>query len=1357
MLIAGVVLAFALVATRLVVLELSTSENDRLDRVELDVQRISRDAASLLVLSQEYLARHSLRANRQWRATHRELAHTLTRAAADSGELLDAVSTLGEVAAGLTQLFDAIEAAGADGPAAQDRRDLLADHLLAETRRISDGAFELGERVAEQRRERIRRDERITRVTMAAFAVLVILMAVFIGRRVLRPMVGLETAARAVSAGALDARTAYRAGDEFGDLSRTFDTMAEALQERTAHLEGARRDLRNILDAIPSVVGYWDRELRNRFANHAYQDWFGLDPAAMPGVHLGRVLGDRFEANRPHIEGALRGEPQVFERSLPTTDGGERNTSTHYLPDVVDGEVRGFYAFVYDVTQQTQDKALLAAALRENEALLTTIRLHAIFSVADRAGRIIEANDNFCRITGYSREELLGQNHRIVNSGVQDRAFWVEMWHTIASGRPWRGEVCNRAKDGSLYWVDSIIAPFIGADGQIEKYISIRTDITAAKLAEQKLQTAHGRFAIAADSASIGVWEWDVAANTLLWDDRTYQLYGQLPSGGAEPYSLWVQCLHPEDRVRVEGQLGRALRGEGDYDPEFRIRRPDGETRHIKANARVIRDAAGAPLRLTGVNIDITERKRAELALVQTSSLLRTVLESASEVSIIATDPDLNITIFNRGAERLLGYRSEEMVGRATPAQVHDAGEIAARGRELSQALGRTVEGGAVFTEPSTLREPREWTYVRKDGSRVRVSLVVTAMQRDDGELFGYLGIAHDVTRQAEVEESLRVAIHKARQASRAKSQFLANMSHEIRTPMNAVIGLSYLLGQTTLDEEQADFLAKIRIASKALLSLINDVLDLSKVEAGELTIESTPFSPAELLSDVAEVVGVQAKAKGIRFGIEAPDDLPTALQGDAMRLTQVLMNLLSNAVKFTERGSVSLSVRCLPAAEGRALLRFAVRDSGIGIAPAVQARLFAPFVQADASMTRRFGGTGLGLSIVKTLVELMGGRIDLRSQPGVGSEFAVELAFALAEPGTLAPRPSPAVLADERGLPGVRVLVVDDSDINLDVAKRILELQGARVDLARDGLQACEQLQRAPRDVDVVLMDVQMPVLDGYQATRRIRSELGLAELPIIALTAGALTSERERAIESGMNAFVTKPFDPRELMRIVLGQLPPAVRERIGRDERRAAPAPADADAQTAAWPSIDGIDLDDVRTRLGDDVQLFRSMLERLLREFTGLAAPADPAATAALAGRLHKLRGSAGMLGATTIHRLASDGEAACRADDLPRVHRLVPKLAAQLRRLEDAARPFFEASARQADEAAAQAPGEIDPGDLLELERLLREQSLSALKCFSAMTPALRGGLGREAFDALHQHMENLQFDEAARLLERVRP
>jgi PAS domain S-box-containing protein len=761
--------------------------------------------------------------------------------------------------------------------------------------------------------------------------------------------------------------------------------------------------------------------------------------------------------------------------------------------------------------------------------------------------------------------------------------------------------------------------------------------------------------------------------------------------------------------------------------------------------------AAAAPARETPSR----RASGSERTLQETCSLLRTVLDSAVEVSIIATDPELMIKVFNAGAERLLGYRSEELVGRVTPLLLYDSEEVNASSRLLYEATGRRVDGWELFVEPTMLNKPHQWTYLCKDGRRITVSQVVTAMYTDSGSLMGYLSVAHDVTQQKQCEESLREATQKAEQASRAKSEFLANMSHEIRTPMNAVIGLSYLLGQTALDSQQSAVLGNINHASKTLLSVINDVLDLSKIEAGELIVERVAFSPAELIQQLVDVATIQANAKGVIFRVDLPPDMPPLLEGDAKHLNQILSNLLSNAVRFTDRGMVELRVALARATAETVTMTFSVQDTGIGISPEAQSRLFAPFAQADATITRRYGGTGLGLSIVKSLVNLLGGSVQLKSTPGVGSEFTVVLEFALASaPASEAAQPNRPELGEQR-LANVRILVVDDSEINLEVTRRILELNGAKVTLAHNGREAFELLRARADGYDVVLMDVQMPVLDGYAATQQIRETLALPHLPVIALTAGALSSERERAVASGMDDFIVKPFDANTLVGSILRHV---------KGERQAGMIESAAVVPVCGtdrgWPLLPGIDIEDARQRLTGDLNLFLSGMRRLLREYGDLQTSfvkRDAEEAILQAQRMHKLKGTAGMLGAKVIEQLARRAEAAFKAGDFGEASGTVKVLAVELRRLGQSAAAVLASGAIEepsANHAAKAAP--LDAELLAKLLDLLRRQDLAAVDLFNSMEAALSRNLGRRTFESVRELVDQLLLIEAADLLSKHR-
>ena len=523
-------------------------------------------------------------------------------------------------------------------------------------------------------------------------------------------------------------------------------------------------------------------------------------------------------------------------------------------------------------------------------------------------------------------------------------------------------------------------------------------------------------------------------------------------------------------------------------------------------------------------------------------------------------------------------------------------------------------------------------------------------------------GVLQEITSLKEAVEQLELARASAESASQAKSEFLATMSHEIRTPMNGVLGMAELLNTTPLNAEQHEFVRTLQSSGRALLNIINDILDFSKIEAGKLTIETIDFDLAGLLDEVCALMRPRAQEKGLHLELDCPADLPVALVGDAHRIRQVLVNLIGNAIKFTQTGRVDVEVSWRPqAAERQALVRIAVRDTGIGIALEAQRRLFTHFTQVDASTTRRFGGTGLGLAICRRLIDAMGGRIDCTSAPHEGACFWFEITLPKGE----APLRRP--LAAGSGVLTVastrfrgRVLVVEDNPVNQQVARQMLERLGVEVIDAANGRVGVEQF--AAQHVDLVLMDMQMPEMDGLEATRTLRAlqaGTGGPSTPIIALTANVQPEDRERCYAAGMNDFIAKPFQQNELIRVLERWLG----KKVGAGETaQGAPAAPVAEVTTHLVPEVSALPvmesgaLDELAQATGMSVAEITAMffgdIERMAGELAG-ALPDMPLAD--IRRLAHTVKSSAAQLGARELSAVARDIEHAAHdghADALP---------------------------------------------------------------------------------------------------------
>ncbi|RTL25198.1 MAG: PAS domain-containing hybrid sensor histidine kinase/response regulator [Rhodocyclaceae bacterium] len=526
--------------------------------------------------------------------------------------------------------------------------------------------------------------------------------------------------------------------------------------------------------------------------------------------------------------------------------------------------------------------------------------------------------------------------------------------------------------------------------------------------------------------------------------------------------------------------------------------------------------------------------------------------------SILITDPACRIQYVNPAFCRISGYSREELLGKTpsilksglTPQQTYiDMWDHLIGGKVWRGEFINRRKNGSIYYEKETI------TPVFDDDDRLVSYLCIkediTSMQSCLKELERYrLHLEDLVTQRSAHIEMLNQELHDralaAESASRAKSAFLANMSHEIRTPLNAIMGFARVILRETQTERHQDHLGKIVTAAEHLGSILNDILDISKIEAGKMQIEESRFELRELLLGLATLMADRITGKGIALDLDIPACEMFCI-GDATRIRQILLNYLGNACKFTERGSITLQARIETESSQSMHLHFEVSDTGIGIPEDASPRLFKAFEQLDSSTTRRYGGTGLGLAIAQRLASMMGGKVGVSSSPGMGSRFWFEVTLKKGEALTTLEPPFQQSTAEAelaRQFADIRVLIVDDEPINGEVTKELLSTVTANVDLAHDGLQALERLDAA--FYDVILMDMQMPRMGGIEATRRIRGTPDLAELPIIAMTANAFSEDRQACHEAGMNGFICKPFDPEALFGTLLDVLRPAASRR-------------------------------------------------------------------------------------------------------------------------------------------------------------------------------------------------------------------
>jgi PAS domain S-box-containing protein len=1356
---------------------------------------------------------------------------------------------------------------------------------------------------------------------------------------------------------------------QFLSLSLTFDDnrvpdgMISYGVDITARKNAEAKNLLlgEALHQAKSPILLADTDANITYINPAFTTLFGYQSSDLCGGSIKQIL--------PPDDGS---EPAPMDAIRHLAEGGEWTTESHRIakdgasiPVMAhvgpirnsDEQILGYVASYFDLRdiRESESKFRIALDLSPN----------AVFIVAPD-GNFTYVNQRATALVGYSQVELLAMGVASLMAPDQLSKGMAVLSRVLGGSHEFletallhrSGHRIDVEVNGVLLPDGTVLSELRDITGQKQNAIKIKISDEALAALNSQLEariaerTSH--LSLAADSAHIGIWDYQIAENRISWNKWMFELYGVREEDFGGAYEAWRAGLHPDDVARGDAEIDQALRGEKEFDTEFRVVWPSGEVRYIKANALVQRDQNGVAQRMIGVNYDITAIRLAEQAKLRDSGIdlaeaqrigrigsyvtdIQSGIWKSSPVldEIFGIDGDFVRSIENWGTLMAPGYgplmvdyfyqvvrekgrfkKEYEIVRRSDGERrwVSALGEFTfdAEGQPLrlrgtiqditerksaelalaasNDLLMKVIDAipmrvfwkdlnlnfigcNAAFAQDAGQASPAQiigkndfqiiWAaladsyraddrqliasgiakiayeeqHTKPNGQNSWVRSSKIPLRSPEGEIFGVLGIYEDISQAKELAEELdsyrqglefqvaqrtaelSAARLQAETANVAKSDFLANMSHEIRSPLNAILGLAYLLEQSRLDRNDHVMVQRIRNSGRMLLGIISDILDMSKIEAGQLEVEQTAFDLSTVIDNVAVAMGLAIGEKDIELIVCPLPHGIIRIVGDALRLQQVLVNLSSNAAKFTESGRIELRMDLTSGPDGAELLRFCMRDTGIGIAPEVQKSVFSAFSQADTSTTRRFGGTGLGLTICRQLVNLMGGEIGVNSVPGVGSEFwfvlplqraadtrysspirvdalivddsaltldaikalalsmnwtvstvdsgAAALAHLQARKGLSFPNvvvvdwkmpgmdglatacairesspqsecpivlmATPAMLnllagqpgADlvdavlskpvtssgmynavmqgwrhranlsgnapvqietiSDGLAGVRVLVVDDSDINRDVARRILEGEGAVVILAEDGQMAFDWLLAHPLEVDLVLMDVQMPVLDGMEATRRLRRIGQFDDLPIVALTAGAFKSQQSAALNAGMTHFVSKPFDV------------PATIALIQRLRRPSKFAPAYAGGQVVPGVSVQASILVgeaviatgvmDVAQglKLWSDVPTYQSYLRRFVDGYSDAAESmrtsvlnGEPWAAAALA---HKLSGVAANLALTDTRRAAQELERVLGTQDDPTqaVNALATAIDTALAEIHQYAPPVVEAA------------------------------------------------------------------------------